>query len=692
MEPLEILKEGNRVIIGRKESVFKKEGFRTSLYIGKIEEDSLYGYDVYLDALHPHVIFVAGARGSGKSYTLGVLLEELAENNPYVGVLVIDPIGIFWSMKLPNRQEDEIEKLAEWGLLPRGYDNVDVYVPVGVEQRVPAGTYDKTFALKPSMLTPEDWILTFGLDRFSPAALLIDKVISHLRDQGDFSIDDIIEYLESGDIIDKSRGFKKETVRAVLSRFYAAKTWGIFDKNGTPLSEIIKKGRISILDISFLDENVGALVIGVMARRILQARKLITRSVAAELLDLPVSKKKEVDIPPVWLFIDEAHTLIPSGSRKTPATDPLIEYVKQGRRPGCSLVFATQQPSAIDPRVLSQIDLLIVHKLVFGEDVKAVEKRVPTILPKEYSGVRMRRLPVGVAIVGDRSDTTSRAFLMRIRPRKSQHEGREVAVDELEKEEKKPVTRKKKEQRGEKKSEKTIAFTVRISREDAEEIARSKVGGFLGRMFGAAVVENAMLKFIPVWEVLFTYYSDTAQNLVCYIDSHEGEFVHIKDGKLVFSKGLKYLYRLTRSQRKLLMTIKNNMGISADSLRVLAKIPTFDTDLNALISAGLVKMDRKKVFTPLDIDLPLVPDHPLVPSMKNLPRAPVELSQEEIMSPVFDKERAPDIVRSIWPGVVPKEVFTVYRPVWLVTVRGRRHVRLLIDALTGIVEKEMPVV
>jgi len=687
MEPLEVLREGNRVIIGRKESVFRKEGFRTSLYIGKIEEENFYGYDVYLDALHPHVIFVAGARGSGKSYTLGVLLEELAENNPYVGVLVIDPIGIFWSMKLPNRQEEEIEKLAEWGLLPRGYD-VEVYVPVGVEGRVPAGTYDKVFALKPSMLTAEDWILTFGLDRFSPAALLIDKVISHLRGQGDFSIDDIIHYLEGEDVLDRSHGFKRETVRAVLSRFYAARSWGIFDKEGTPLSEIIKKGKISILDISFLDENVGALVIGVMARRILQARKLITRSVAAELLDLPVSKKKEIDIPPVWLFIDEAHTLIPSGTKKTPATEPLIEYVKQGRRPGCSLVFATQQPSAIDPRVLSQIDLLIVHKLVFGEDVKAVEKRMPTILPKEYSGVKMRRLPVGVAIVGDRSDATSRAFIMRVRPRKSQHEGREVAVDELEEEEK---VVERGEERGEERG-REMAFTVRISREDAEEIAKSHVGGFLGRVFGAAVVESVVLKFVPVWEVLFTYYSHTAQNLVCYIDSYEGEFVHVKDGKLVFSKGLKYLYRLTRGQRRLLVTVKNNIGLEVEALRLLAKLPTFDADLDALRRAGLVRIEGGRVFTPLEIDLPLVPDHPLVPSLRELPRAPVELSQDEIISPVFDKERAPDIVRSIWPGVVPKDVYTIYRPVWFVTVRGRKHVRLIIDALTGSVEKEMPVV
>ena len=79
----------------------------------------------------------------------------------------------------------------------------------------------------------------------------------------------------------------------------------------------------------------------------------------------------ELNIPPTWLFIDEAHTLIPSGNEMTAATAGLIEYVKQGRRPGLSLVFATQQPSAINTKVLSQLDVIMTHKLIFDDDTLA---------------------------------------------------------------------------------------------------------------------------------------------------------------------------------------------------------------------------------------------------------------------------------------------------------------------------------
>jgi len=228
------------------------------------------------------------------------------------------------------------------------------------------------------------------------------------------------------------RGYKPDSIRALTSRFEAAKNWGVFSETGTPLSEISREQQLSIIDTSFLDEGVSALVIGILARRILAARKISTRRLAAQRFkEDNVSDFLEMEIPATWLFIDEAHTLIPSGNVKTPASNSLVEYVKQGRQPGCSIVFATQQPSAIDTRVLSQIDIILTHKLVFDDDVKAVYKRTPTIIPRAFKqGGFIKTLPVGISVVGDRREETTRAFVMKTRPRMSQHEGREAVTTE----------------------------------------------------------------------------------------------------------------------------------------------------------------------------------------------------------------------------------------------------------------------
>lgn len=433
--------------IGRKKAVYKNFGSKAGLFLGKTaEQEPEAGKKILLDSLNPHVVFVCGARGSGKSYILGVMAEELALHNPNVGVIVIDPIGVFWSMKYPNREERELTLLKEWNLKAQGLKNLKVFIPEGIKEQVPKETFDATFAVQPSLLTADDWALTFGIDRFSPSGLLLDNVLKKIEHgfksvkgkyvkakNKDYSIDDLINCLEEDDEINsREKGFKQDSVRALVSRLESAKSWGIFSKDGTPLTELSREGQLTIIDTSFLEDNVTALVIGILARRILSARKLSTRKEAVKRVKtLDVEELLELEIPATWLFIDEAHTLIPSGNFKTPASNALVEYVKQGRRPGCSLVFATQQPSAIDTKVLSQLDVLIAHKLVFDDDIKAVFKRIPSLTLKRFRKPSfIKTLPIGVGLTADRAEETSRAFVLAVRPRMSQHEGREAEVGE----------------------------------------------------------------------------------------------------------------------------------------------------------------------------------------------------------------------------------------------------------------------
>jgi len=439
--------ETGHAYIGRKKSVLKKYGEEAGLYVGKVGEDEKRGTDIYLDGLNPHVVFVCGARGSGKSYVLGVIAEELALKNKQVGIVVVDPIGVFWSMKHPNKEEKELELLAQWEIMPQGLDNIKVFIPVGMKGAVPKSTYDSTFSIQPALLTAEDWCLTFGIDRFSPTGLLMEKGITRVKKgfstidgktvrgkENTFSLEDLIFCFEKdSELNDRERGYKTDSIRALVSRFDAARSWGIFDEKGTPLSALSRAGQMTILDTSFLEDNVSALVIGILARRLLSARKLSTRREAAgKFSETTIEDLVEVNVPPTWLFIDEAHTLIPGGNQKTPASSALVEYVKQGRRPGLSLVFATQQPSAIDSRVLSQLDVIMAHKLVFDDDVKAIQKRTPAIIPGAYKKSNfIKTLPVGTALTGDRQETTARAFVMNIRPRMSQHEGRDAETVEV---------------------------------------------------------------------------------------------------------------------------------------------------------------------------------------------------------------------------------------------------------------------
>ncbi len=438
-EKLELLSDAEGAYVGRKKSILEKYKSKAALYIGKVNETSkewetYFNKRVLLDSISPHAIFICGMRGSGKSYTLGVIVEEMAMKNDGVGILIIDPMGIFWSMKQKNKMASEGEMLERWGLKPTGIKNVKVFIPKGYVNKAPKETWDDVFKIKPSELRVEDWCLTFDIERFDTMGLLIERVIDktktgyttidekHIAGLGDdYDIEDMVRTIENeASIASREGGFKENTRRALNARLTGAIQWGIFDKKGTKLNDLSKRGQVSVIDVSFLEDNVRALVVGLLSRNLLNTRKVISRQEAMGDINLIGN------VPVTWLMIDEAHILVPRGGKVTAATDSLIEYVRQGRQPGCSIVLATQQPSAIDSRILSQVDLLICHKLVYQDDIKAVLQRMPSEIPNKLSDFRfIRSLPIGSAIIGDKEESTSRAFLMAVRPRISQHEGRE---------------------------------------------------------------------------------------------------------------------------------------------------------------------------------------------------------------------------------------------------------------------------
>ena len=131
----------------------------------------------------------------------------------------------------------------------------------------------------------------------------------------------------------------------------------------------------------------------------------------------------------VWLVIDEAHVVAPSGEISA-ARSALVEYVKRGRDAGLSLILATQQPSALDDRILSQVNVTFSHRLSFQSDINAAVNRIPTksVRSMKFAGTSLtdfgdmvRVLDAGQCFLGDQA--SSRTVLIQMRPRVSAHGG-----------------------------------------------------------------------------------------------------------------------------------------------------------------------------------------------------------------------------------------------------------------------------
>jgi DNA helicase HerA-like ATPase len=420
------------IITGRSSSDKKDFAGKGLAYLGKgyvkMGQYTSLSNKIFMDVIRSHVVLVAGKRGSGKSYTLGVIAEELSnlpkEVSQNIASLMFDTMGIYWTMKYQNEKDKEL--LHDWDLKPKNL-KVKLFVPYGyyddfVRKGIPA---DEKFALDIYEMTAEDWILTFGLDIINPVAVLIERTIVKLRERKSFDIEDIIEEIEKDEKTDR------EIKNAGAGLFEAANTWGIFSRRGIPptkITQLVSAGLTTVLDLSIYNSvgsfNVRALVISLISRKLFNQRMFARKKEEIEAvskgLDLSsYSEKKET--PLVWIFIDEAHEFLPLEG-ETIASDALIQLLREGRQPGISLVLATQQPGQIHKDVMTQSDIVISHRVTSAPDLEALNRIMQSYLLESIKQY-MDELPSlsGSAIILD--DNSERIYPMRIRPRFTWHGG-----------------------------------------------------------------------------------------------------------------------------------------------------------------------------------------------------------------------------------------------------------------------------
>ena len=392
--------------------------------VGKGEEAHLTT-KVFIDLLRPHVILICGKRGTGKSYVAGVIVEEIAslpeEFRNNLAVVIIDTMGIFWSLKLPNEQQKDL--LKQWKLEPKGFKNVKVFVPFKqVEEFKKAGIpIDGGISIAPYEFSPEEWSLAFNLKRTEPLAIALEKNLNELAEQKEeFTIEDLIIKIRDDEET------SKEVRNALENMLSVANQWGVFGTQGVNIDEIVSPGTISVVDVSRLRAteawSVRNLIVAILTRKIYQARVIARKEEELARLEGREIKKS---FPMVWLVIDEAHNFC--GTEESVSLVPLLTIAKQGREPGVSLVVITQMPNKIHQDILSQCDLVISHRLTSRADIEALHAVMQTYMQEElWKYINLIPRWVGAAIILD--DNLEKIFLVQIRPRLSWHAGGTAAL------------------------------------------------------------------------------------------------------------------------------------------------------------------------------------------------------------------------------------------------------------------------
>lgn len=427
-------------IFGREEKLVEEEGKTGCGYMGKIVSYPGGRYEevgsVYLDLTSPHCMLVLGKRGTGKSYSLGVMAENFAELEPEIkkniSVVMIDTMSVFHGLKTANVNDYEVNRLNDFkNSSPKSYDkDIDTFMPKIALENYNVGEkpdYDHLLQFPLKEVGTNEWLSLFDLDPTDPEGVALMKTIREVEKRKEYyAFEDLYE--EIGRQVD---GKVEESLKNFFEQMEALK---IFTEESSSFDQITKGGKINILDMSYLGRlkgyDVRNLLVSIIAEKLMKKRTLFSTlemQAKAGMLDSDL-KKKVTENPIVYMVIDEGHLFLPKGGG-TIASEILLDWVKLGRHPGLSLILATQEPGALHESAIRQSDIILSHNLTSHDDIEALGKARQSYMTEGkdiQSTVSQMEFKRGLAVLFD--DKTRKMEMCRIRPRMSLHTGMDASA------------------------------------------------------------------------------------------------------------------------------------------------------------------------------------------------------------------------------------------------------------------------
>ncbi|MBL7681715.1 MAG: ATP-binding protein [Flavipsychrobacter sp.] len=408
-------------------TISSHEMYGTPLSIGKYSIDEHAEAFLDGDKLFQRHAVIVGSTGSGKSWCVAKIIEQIAKL-PMANCLLFDIHGEY------SGKDFKAD----------GIQHIRVANP---------GDLGKKGSLANNVLMLPYWLLTYEemlamlLDRSDSnapnQAMLFSKIvyeekIKFLEEVKDkefkdtitidspipYKIGEVIKRLRELDeeMVTGSRGDKQGPFFGKLTRFIQRLEAKMNDKRLGFLFQISEdelklewmnefcvrlmcgttqnshNAGVKVIDFSEVPSDVLPLVIGLVARIVFSVQQWTVRA----------------SQHPICLFCDEAHLYIPERTSQDAASELGLKsferIAKEGRKYGVSLMVISQRPAEVNRTVLSQCNNFISLRLSNAEDQAVIKK----LLPDNLAGVTdvLPILDIGEAlVVGDASLLPTRVIV-----------------------------------------------------------------------------------------------------------------------------------------------------------------------------------------------------------------------------------------------------------------------------------------
>ncbi len=366
-------------------------GNRNGIYIG-----TLGGRDDIPVFLNPNKlvqkhIAVLAKTGAGKSYTVGVLVEELLEKK--VPVVIVDPHGEYSALRYPNDSQKELALMEKYRISPKGYDGVVEYTPShSINPQA-----DRKLSLDITRLSVTEFVEMLPAKITDTQRGILFEALKAVKSYGRYTIDDIIN------IVQEHESKAKWNLLTALEMLRESR---IFE--GTPVrtTDLVRPGICSIINLRGVQPEIQDLVVSRVATEIFEDRK-------------------RGKVPPLLFLIEEAHNFAPERGFGTRVCNKVLRTIaSEGRKFGMGLCVVTQRPARIDKSVLSQCNTQIILKVTNPNDLRAISQSIEGFTQEMEDEIR--QLEPGTALIV--GEVVEQPIFVRIRVKRSRHGGAGVEV------------------------------------------------------------------------------------------------------------------------------------------------------------------------------------------------------------------------------------------------------------------------
>ena len=334
-----------------------KEIFKVTnpIKLGALVNQSDVEVNVEANPILSRHLAILAMTGAGKSNTVAVLIDQLLGYS--VPVFIFDMHGEYKDAEFPN-------------------GNVNVIKPKINPQ------YMTFYEIKKLVNIPSNGYIQERHFRraFKKAKEMLSDGVAHTNNFLQI-IYDILEADSQVEGSDKQIVDVMNKIDDSMDRYS-----NLFDQYTGNILTSIKKAHANVLDLSQVDESVASVLVSHILRNSLQRSKNAAHS----------GNKKELLDNSIFFILEEAHILAPN-KRDSDSKRWIQRVAREGRKFGLGLCLVSQSPKTVDHDALSQMNNMIILRLVEPEDQRHVQSASESLSQDLIN--QLPSLNVGEAIV-----------------------------------------------------------------------------------------------------------------------------------------------------------------------------------------------------------------------------------------------------------------------------------------------------